>query len=70
MIRDRTRAGLVRARAQGERLGRPPITSAVSTAVLRSLAEGISIRSTARVHRVGVSTVQRIKGSSPSTDEA
>jgi DNA invertase Pin-like site-specific DNA recombinase len=68
MIRDRTRAGLARARAQGKRLGRPPITSAVSTAVLRSLAEGVSIRSTARVHRVGVSTVQRIKASSPSAD--
>ena len=68
MIRERTRAGLVRARAQGKRLGRPPITSAVSTAVLRSLVEGISIRSTARVHRVGISTVQRIKASSLSAD--
>jgi len=61
MIRERTRAGLVRARAQGKRLGRPPITRMASAAVLRSLAEGVSIRKAAKLHRVGVSTVQRIK---------
>ena len=61
MIRERTRAGLVRARAQGKRLGRPPITRGVSAAVLRSLAEGMSIRNAAKLHRVGISTVQRIK---------
>ena len=61
MIRERTRAGLVRARAQGKRLGRPPITRTVSAAVLRSLAAGVSIRKAAKLHRVGISTVQRIK---------
>ena len=61
MIRERTRAGLVRARAQGKRLGRPPITRTLSAAVLRSLAEGMSIRNAAKLHRVGISTVQRIK---------
>src|SRR5215472_1298383 len=61
MIRERTRAGLVRARAQGKRLGRPPITRVAYAAVLRSLAEGVSIRKAAKLHRVGVSTVQRIK---------
>jgi DNA invertase Pin-like site-specific DNA recombinase len=61
MIRERTRAGLVRARAQGKRLGRPPITRTVSAAVLRSLAAGVSVRKAARLHRVGISTVQRIK---------
>ena len=61
MIRERTRAGLVRARAQGKRLGRPPITRTVSVAVLRSLAAGVSIRKAAKLHRVGISTVQRIK---------
>jgi len=65
MIRERTRAGLARARAQGKRLGRPPLTSAVSTAVLSSLGDGVSIRKAARLHRLGVSTVQRIKASSP-----
>jgi DNA invertase Pin-like site-specific DNA recombinase len=61
MIRERTRAGLARARAQGKRLGRPPITRMVSAAVLRSLAAGVSVRKTAQLHRVGISTVQRIK---------
>jgi DNA invertase Pin-like site-specific DNA recombinase len=61
MIRERTRAGLVRARAQGKRLGRPPITRTISAAVLRSLAEGVSIRKAAKLHRVGISTVQRIR---------
>jgi DNA invertase Pin-like site-specific DNA recombinase len=61
MIRERTLAGLVRARAQGKRLGRPAITRTISAAVLRSLAAGISIRKTAKLHRVGISTVQRIK---------
>ena len=61
MIRERTRAGLVRARAQGRRLGRPPVTRAISAAVLRSLAAGVSIRKAAKLHRVGISTVQRIK---------
>ena len=68
MIRERTRAGLVRARAQGKRLGRPPVTHAVSAAVKRSLVEGVSIRKAARLHRVGISTVQRIKASSLATD--
>jgi DNA invertase Pin-like site-specific DNA recombinase len=61
MIRERTRAGLVRARAQGKRLGRPPVTRAISAAVLRSLADGLSIRKAAKLHRVGISSVQRIK---------
>jgi DNA invertase Pin-like site-specific DNA recombinase len=61
MIRERARAGLVRARAQGKRLGRPPITRTASAAVPRPLAAGVSIRKTAKLHRVGVSTVQRIK---------
>ena len=61
MIRERTRAGLVRARAQGKRLGRPPITRTISAAVLRSLSEGVSIRKAAKLHRVGISTVQRIR---------
>jgi DNA invertase Pin-like site-specific DNA recombinase len=65
MIRERTRAGLVRARAQGKRLGRPPLLSTVAAEVQRSLAEGISIRKAAKFHRVSVSTVQRIKARIP-----
>jgi DNA invertase Pin-like site-specific DNA recombinase len=61
MIRERTRAGLARARAQGKRLGRPPVRQGVASAVRRSLDEGVSVRKTAALHHVGISTVQRIK---------
>jgi len=61
MIRERTLAGLARARAQGKRLGRPPVKQGVAVAVRRSLAAGVSIRSAAALHHVGISTVQRIK---------
>ena len=61
MIRERTLAGLARARAQGKRLGRPPVKHGVAVAVRRSLAAGVSIRRAATLHHVGISTVQRIK---------
>jgi len=61
MIRERTLAGLARARAQGKRLGRPPVKQGVAVAVRRSLAAGVSIRRAAALHHVGISTVQRIK---------
>ena len=61
MIRERTRAGLARARAQGKRLGRPQLDKRVITAVRRSLADGVSIRKAAALHGVAVSSVQRIK---------
>jgi len=61
MIRERTLAGLARARAQGKCLGRPPVKQGVAVAVRRSLAAGVSIRRAAALHHVGISTVQRIK---------
>jgi DNA invertase Pin-like site-specific DNA recombinase len=61
MIRERTRAGLARARAQGKRLGRPPVKQGVTAAVRRSLDAGVSVRKTAALDHVGISTVQRIK---------
>src|SRR6185437_13013150 len=61
MIRERTLAGLARARARGKRLGRPPVKQGVAVAVRRSLAAGVSIRRAAALHHVGISTVQRIK---------
>jgi DNA invertase Pin-like site-specific DNA recombinase len=56
MIVERTKAGMARARAQGNRL--PP---AVEDAVRASLADGMGICRAARVHGCGVGTVQRIK---------
>jgi DNA invertase Pin-like site-specific DNA recombinase len=64
MIRERTCAGLARARAQGKRLGRPPVRQGVASAVRRSLAAGVSVRKAAALHHVGISTVQRIKADS------
>ena len=61
MIRERTRAGLARARAQGKRLGRPPLDKRVTAAVRQSLARGVSIRKAAVLHGIAVSSVQRVK---------
>jgi DNA invertase Pin-like site-specific DNA recombinase len=61
MIRKRTRAGLVRARASGKRLGRPRLPAAKATAIRRALDDGVSIRRAARDLNVSVSSIQRIK---------
>jgi len=61
MIRERTRAGLARARAQGKHLGRPPLDKRVTAAVRQSLARGVSIRKAAVLHGIAVSSVQRVK---------
>ena len=61
MIRERTRAGLARARAQGKRLGRPSLDKRVTAAVRQSLARGVSIRKAAALHGIAVSSVQRVK---------
>jgi DNA invertase Pin-like site-specific DNA recombinase len=61
MIRERTRAGLARARAQRKRLGRPPVKQAVVAAVRRSLDPSVSVQKTAVLHHVGISSVQRVK---------
>lgn len=64
MIRSRVQGGIDRAKAAGKRLGRPITVDADIAAKIRdSLAEGVSIRQTAALHRVGVSTVQRVKAS-------
>ncbi len=40
MMRDRIKAGLARARAQGKRLGRPPVPPEVEQAIRDARAEG------------------------------
>jgi DNA invertase Pin-like site-specific DNA recombinase len=42
MIRERTRAGLNRARDKGKRLGRPPLDTARTAAVRQALSDGVS----------------------------
>jgi DNA invertase Pin-like site-specific DNA recombinase len=62
MIRERVKAGLVRARAQGKALGRPTIDAKTEAAIRQDLQKGeAGIRKLATFHGVGVGTVQRIK---------
>jgi DNA invertase Pin-like site-specific DNA recombinase len=62
MIRDRVNAGLARARAQGTQLGRRKIAAKVEKAIAADLKAGkAGIQKLAKLHGVGVGTVQRIK---------
>jgi DNA invertase Pin-like site-specific DNA recombinase len=65
MIAERVRAGMVRARANGTRsgkpIGRPRIKSETEQAIRVLLRGGKGICSTAAAVGVGVATVQRIK---------
>jgi len=66
MIRERVKAGLVRARAQGKALGRPPIDTKTEAAIRKALQKGkLGIRKIAATLNVGVGTVQRVKAALP-----
>ena len=62
MIQERVRAGLSRAKAEGKRLGRPPIPAETERAVRLALKKKNrpGFRKIAAVIGVGVGTVQRI----------
>ncbi len=60
MMRDRRKAGLARARAQGKRLGRPPVSPEVEQAIRDARAEGKGMLKIARELGVGTATVQRV----------
>jgi DNA invertase Pin-like site-specific DNA recombinase len=60
MIRQRIKAGLKRAVAQGVKLGRPKIDSATEQKVRRQLARGVGILKLAKSLGIGTGTVQRI----------
>jgi DNA invertase Pin-like site-specific DNA recombinase len=60
MIRQRVKAGLKRAVAQGVRLGRPKLDSATERKVRRQLAKGTGLLKTAKLLGLGTGTVQRI----------
>ena len=60
MMRDRIRAGLARARAQGKRLGRPPVPPEVEQAIRDARAEGKGMLKIGRELGVGTATVQRV----------
>ena len=57
IIVERVKAGLARARADGKRLGRPRLDAA---AIRAELAEGVSLRQTARRLGCSLSTVKRV----------
>jgi DNA invertase Pin-like site-specific DNA recombinase len=62
MIRQRIKAGLKRAVAQGVKLGRPKIDSATERNVRRQLSKGVGILKVAKSLGIGTGTVQRISG--------
>jgi len=62
MIRQRVKAGLKRAVAQGVKLGRPKIDSVTERKVRRLLAKGVGILKVAKSLGIGTGTVQRIAG--------
>jgi DNA invertase Pin-like site-specific DNA recombinase len=63
MIRQRIKAGLKRAVAQGVKLGRPKIDSVTERKVRKQLAKGVGILKVARSLGIGTGTVQRIQTS-------
>jgi DNA invertase Pin-like site-specific DNA recombinase len=60
MIRQRIKAGLKRAVAQGVKLGRPKIDGATERKVRRLLAKGVGILKVAKSLGIGTGTVQRM----------
>lgn len=60
MILERVTAGMARARAQGKVFGRPKASEVIESEIRRLRKLGHGIIKTARLARVGVSTVQRV----------
>ena len=60
MIRERVRAGLTRAKAEGKRLGRPPVSAIIETRVRALRRKGKGMIAIAREVGCGVGTVQRL----------
>ena len=69
---ERTRSGLARARAQGKRLGRPPVKPAMRKRVLEALNDREntkeSVRTVAKRLRISPASVQRISVSARPTN--
>ena len=64
IIRELVIAGLARAKAEGKRLGRPRVGSAVEVQIRTLRADGIGIQKIARTLKIGVSTVKRVSKAS------
>ena len=61
IIVERVKAGLSRARSQGKRLGRRPVSTEVFEHIREQLATGAGILKTAKALGVGTGTVHRVK---------
>jgi DNA invertase Pin-like site-specific DNA recombinase len=61
LIAERVKAGMARAKALGEHVGRPRIPAQKEAAIRRELLAGRSLQSTIKAHGVGSKTGQRIK---------
>jgi DNA invertase Pin-like site-specific DNA recombinase len=64
MIRERVKAGLARAAANGRKGGRPRIDAGREAEIRTRLTQGTGVRKIASDLGVGVSVVQRIKNTS------
>ncbi|WP_417463570.1 recombinase family protein [Kordiimonas sp.] len=60
MIAERVKAGLERAKAQGKRLGRAPVSAIKRREITEKRAEGLSYRATAEACGVALSTVYKV----------
>jgi DNA invertase Pin-like site-specific DNA recombinase len=61
IIVERVKSGLARARSQGKRLGRRPVSQDTVRQIQETLAAGTGILRTAKVLGVGTGTVHRVK---------
>ena len=69
-VRQRSIQGQERARAEGERIGRPPaLTPEARQAVERKLREGQSVTRIAQVHRVHHSVIRRVARKAEATEQ-
>jgi len=60
MIQERVKAGLARARKEGKKLGRPPVSPEIEEKIRDARKKGLGMLKIARTLGVGVSTVQRV----------
>jgi DNA invertase Pin-like site-specific DNA recombinase len=68
LIVERVRAGMRRARLEGQHIGRNPLTLD-NAAILRDRCQGQSIRQIAKGHRISTATVQRVLRKQPAQAE-
>ena len=61
MTRESVKVGLARARRKGKKIGRPRIPKDKEIKIRETLRDGHGIHKTAKIHKVGSGTVQRIK---------